>query len=139
MASMPQRSSLFAPWPLTVLALLLFACTVGQRDEIIAGIAVPIPRGMERVIEERVELLLPGLGAGRVGYRGNVAPQEVVAFYQKEMPGRGWSPNASLVTQGGFLVYSKGNQDLFIIVTHGGSGETLLGVAVGHMEPARKP
>lgn len=123
---------------LTASFLIVAGCTVGQRDEIIAGISVPIPGGMRKADEERIELEIPGIGAGHMGYRGSVPAEEIFAFYQQEMPARRWNPDASVVGQGGILVYSKDNQNLLIIVSKG-TGETPFAVAVGQLGPPPRP
>ena len=115
---------------LVFLGSFLLGCSVEQRDEVIAGVTVPIPGGMSKAEDQRVELSIPGFGAAQVAYRGRVAPDKIVAFYQKEMPARGWKPNASLVTRGGLLAYSKDGKSVLLMVGESGS-DTTLSVIVG--------
>lgn len=112
----------------------LAGCAIEQRDEIVAGVAIPIPGGMSKAANERLEVIVPGFGGAKVAYRGNVDPDEVLAFYQKELPARGWKSNASLVTRGGVLAYTKDNKNLLITVSPSG-GATTLGIVVGSINP----
>lgn len=113
-----------------ICSLFFAGCGIGQRDEVIAGVTIPIPGGMSKAEDQRIELSVPGFGAAQVAYRGKVAPDKIVAFYQKEMPARGWKPNASLVTRGGLLAYSRDNKNVLIMVGQSGS-DTTLSVIVG--------
>ena len=112
----------------------LAGCAIEQRDEIVAGVTIPIPGGMSKAANERLEVALPGFGGGKVAYRGNVDPDEVVTFYQREMPARGWKSNASLVTRGGMLAYTKENRSVLIIVSSADRATTL-GIVVGSTGP----
>lgn len=115
---------------LSCLIIISQSCGFRQRDEIIAGVSVPIPRGMSTAADQRAEVTLPGFGGGQAAYRGRVAPEEIIAFYQRELPARGWRPNASLVTKGGALAYSKENKSVLIMVAKH-DGDTILTVIVG--------
>ena len=71
------------------------------------------------------ELALPGFGGGRAVFQGRVRPEEVVKFYRTEMPGRGWKENASIVSQGGALAFSKEGRSVVVTVVSAESGTTL--------------
>jgi hypothetical protein len=71
------------------LATALTACG-GSHEETVAGVQVPVPSGMTKSEEKGVELSLPGFGGGQAMYRGKREPGEVVEFYKKELPERGW-------------------------------------------------
>lgn len=116
-----------------ICSLFFTGCSIGQRDEVIAGVTVPIPGGMSRTTDQRMELTLPGFGGGQVVYKGRPDPDEIITFYQTEMPLRGWRPNASLVTRGGLLAYTKDGTTVLIAVSQNG-GDTTLGVTVGGMK-----
>ena len=118
---------------LPLFSLALSGCAMGPRDEIIAGVAIPIPGGMSQAQDQRIELTIPGFGAGQAAYRGSVSPDEIVDFYQREMPARGWRSNASLVTQGGLLAYSKDSRSVLILVGRSESSTTLA-VTVGSLD-----
>jgi hypothetical protein len=136
-----------------LLSTLLESCSLlypedEEREEIVAGIRIPIPRGMNKSTEQRVDLALPGLEGGTVTYQGNVDPNKIVSFYQTEMPQRGWLARARLVTQGvtqgGTLAFSKDARSVLIRVSGTGgatvwsSGVTVLDIlvaAVGLQSP----
>ena len=147
------------PTVLQVLALLLFSALLEscsllypedkEQKKIVTGIRIPVPRGMNKSTEQRVDLTLPGLEGGTVTYQGNVDPNKIVSFYQTEMPQRGWLPRARLVTQGitqgGTLAFSKDARSVLIRVSGTGgatvwsSGVTVLDIlvaAVGLQNPS---
>lgn len=134
---MNKRRVYFPALPVSValyLGLFLTGCAIEQRDEVVAGVTIPIPGGMSKSTEQRLELTLPGFEGGQVTYRGRVDPNEIVTFYQKELPARGWKPNASLVTRGGILAYTKDNRSV-LVMTGTSDGYTTLSVMVGAMGP----
>lgn len=112
------------------LAGVLVACAGRSREEEIAGVRIPIPRGMSRSGEAEARIALGGVGGSQVLFRGNVEPDDVVAFYQKEMPARGWRESASILARGGALAFAKEKQSVVITVGKTG-GETTLGILVG--------
>jgi hypothetical protein len=115
---------------LMLLASVLSACG-GARDETVAGVSVPVPRAMERVSGQGVELSIPGFGGGQVAFQGDMAPEKLTEFYQKEMPARGWHPGTSLLSRGGMLTYSKeGKNVLLAIGIH--EGKSTLSVTVSN-------
>jgi hypothetical protein len=99
-------------------------------DETIAGVQIPIPHGMAKSPEQGIQLALPGFGGAQVSYEGNVAAEEVVAFYKKEMPERGWQSAAGILGKGGMLSYTKESKAVVVMV---GSkdGKTALNIMVG--------
>jgi hypothetical protein len=113
---------------------LLAACSLErpdeEREEYIAGIVVPIPAGMYRSTEKRVELTLPGMEGGEVSFAGRVDPRDVVRFYQREMPARGWTPKASLVSEGGALAYTRDNRSVLIRIGRS-NGQTVVSILAG--------
>ena len=137
-----------------LLGTLLESCSLlypedEDREEVVAGIRIPVPRGMNKSTEQRVDLSLPGLEGGTVTYQGNVDPNKIVSFYQTEMPQRGWLPRARLVSQGisqgGTLAFSKDARSVLIRVSGTGgatiwtSGVTVLDIlvaAVGLQSPS---
>ena len=112
------------------LSFVLVSCAIGPRDEIVAGVTVPVPGGMRKAPEEKMEINFPGFAGGRAAFHGSVSSDKVVEFYKKEMPARGWTSNASLVTHGGMLAYSKDGKNVLIMVS-GSGGDTTLNVVVG--------
>ncbi|OGQ78785.1 MAG: hypothetical protein A3F90_15115 [Deltaproteobacteria bacterium RIFCSPLOWO2_12_FULL_60_19] len=116
---------------LVALCFSLASCaTIGARDEIVAGVTIPVPGGMRKAPEEKMELNFPGFSGGRAAFRGSVPADEVVEFYKKEMSARGWRSNASLVTHGGMLAYSKDGKNVLIMIS-GAGGDTALNLVVG--------
>ncbi len=107
-----------------------------ERNEVIAGVIIPIPRGMNKSTEQRAELTLPGIGGGEVTYQGYVDPREIISYYQYEMLARDWSSRASLVTEGGALAYTKDNRSVLIRVGASG-GVTTLDIIVGTLDLKR--
>jgi hypothetical protein len=101
-----------------------------EREEYIAGVAVPIPAGLYRSTEKRVELTLPGVEGGEVSFAGRVDPRDVVRFYQKEMPARGWTSKGSLVSEGGALAYTRDNRSVLIRIGRN-NGQTVVSILAG--------
>ena len=113
------------------LSCALAGCaTIGPRDEIVAGVTVPVPGAMKKAPEEKMEINFPGFAGGRAAFRGSVPADEIMQFYKQEMSARGWRSNASLVNQGGMLAYSKDGKNVLIMVS-GSGGDTTLNVVVG--------
>ena len=119
---------------LLLLGSFIVPYTAAQTKGIIAGVTIPIPPGMRKATDQRVELIVPGFKGGQEAYRGSVEKSEVITFYQKQMPLDGWIPYASLVTGGGLLVYTRNNQSVLILVGEG-NGETTLAIMVGTTNP----
>jgi hypothetical protein len=108
------------------IGVVLAGCS-GSHEETVAGIQVPIPGGMTKSEEKGVELSLPGFGGGQASYRGKLDPDQVVDFYKKELPARGWKPSIGVVSKGGMLTYVKEDKSLLVMVgkTDGGSNMTI--------------
>lgn len=119
---------------LLLLVSLIIPHAIAQTNEVIAGVSIPIPPGMNRTTDQRIEMTVPGFKGGQKAYQGGVDPSEVITFYQKRMPLDGWNPFASLVTGGGLLVYTRNNQSVLIMVEES-NGETTLAIMVGTTNP----
>jgi hypothetical protein len=104
----------FVSW-LVVAVLILSGCG-GSHEETIAGVHVPIPRGMTKSPHQGLQLTLPGFGGAQANYQGNLEPEKVVAFYKKEMPERGWQPAAGILGKGGMLSYTKEGKALVVMI-----------------------
>ena len=85
-------------------------------DEKIGGVEIPIPLGMKKSDGAGLEVALLGFGGGQSSFRGQLEPGKVLEFYEKEMPSRGWQPNAGVVTKGEMLTYAKDNRTVIIVV-----------------------
>jgi hypothetical protein len=75
-----------------------------------------------------VELSLPGFGGGQASYRGALEPNEVVDFYKKELPARGWKPSIGVLGRGGMLTYVKEGKSIVLMVgkDNGGTNMTIM-------------
>jgi hypothetical protein len=109
-------------------AVALMSCS-GSYEETIAGVQVPIPRGVTKS-PQQIQLTLPGFGGAQVSYEGNVKPEKIMDFYKKEMPARGWQPAVGIVIKGGMLSYTKDGKAVMIAVG-AQEGKTALTVMVG--------
>ena len=99
-------------------------------DETIAGVAVPVPKAMTRNEEKPSEMSLLGFGAGHASFQGNLATDQIVEFYRKELPERGWQPSMNLRSGGAMLAYTKEGKTLLIGVGQEGN-TTQLTLTVG--------
>jgi hypothetical protein len=110
--------------------VLIFAGCSRSYDEKIAGVEIPIPRGMKKSDGAGVEVALLGFGGGQSSFRGQLEPGKVIEFYEKEMPSRGWQPNLGVISKGGMLTYAKDART--VMITVGGNNEaTTVTVTVG--------
>jgi hypothetical protein len=87
----------------------------GSHEETIAGVSVPIPRGVTKSPQQGIEVALPGFSGAQVSYEGNIEPEKIIDFYKKEMPARGWQPAAGILTKGGMLSYTKEGKAVMIM------------------------
>lgn len=110
-------------------AVALMSCS-GSYEETIAGVQVPIPRGVTKSPEQGIQLTLPGFGGAQVSYEGNLEPEKIMDFYKKEMPARGWQAAAGILTKGGMLSYTKEGKAVVIMVGPK-DGQTALTIMVG--------
>ena len=124
-----SRSLRLAVW-LLWLTLSTSSCG-GSHEETLGGVKVPIPGGMAKSQETGIELALPGFGGAQAAYRGKVEPDQVIAFYKKEMPARGWKPTLGLLSQGGMLSYVKESTTVVVIVGKTDSGTNMTIMAGG--------
>jgi len=111
------------------MAVMLAGCD-GSHDETVGGLQVPIPGGMTKSEEKGVELSIPGFGGAQASYRGKLEPNQVVDFYKKEMPARGWKPSIGVLSQGGMLTYAKEGKSLIVMIGKS-NGDTNMTITVG--------
>ena len=123
-------------WLLLLVMPLGSALGDQESNEFVAGSPIPIPSEMNRSTDQGMELMVPGFKGGQVAYQGQVEPREIIRFYQKNMPLKGWQPYASLVTGGGLLVFTKSNKSALIMVSES-NGNTTLAILVGVMPPGQ--
>ena len=110
--------------------ILIFAGCNKSYDEKIGGMEIPIPRGMKKSDGAGLEVALLGFGGGQSSFRGQLGPEKVIEFYEKEMPARGWQPNAGVISKGGMLTYAKDNRTVIIMIG-GNNDATTMTVSVG--------
>ncbi len=96
-----------------LLSALLSSCA-GSYEETIAGVMIPVPKGMTRSTDKPVEMSLLGFGAGQATFHGSMDTKTIVEFYKKELPARGWQPNMNLRSGSAMLAYSKEGKTLLI-------------------------
>jgi len=129
-----KQTTRFAPAARVLFVALCFSlascATIGPRDEIVAGVAIPVPGELKKAPEEKMEINFPGFSGGRAAFYGSMPVDKVVEFYKKEMSARGWRSNASLVTHGGMLAYSKDGKNVLVSVS-GSGNDTTLNLVVG--------
>jgi hypothetical protein len=114
-----------------ILLASIFSACAKARDETVAGVVVPVPSAMQRVSGQGIELAIPGFGGGKADFHGDMAPEKIIEFYQKEMPARGWQPGASLLGQGGMLTYTVQGKSVLLAVGKQ-DGKSTLSVTVTH-------
>lgn len=127
---MPRLRKAFTVVALLTATLALAGGCAGSYDETIAGVVIPVPKGMTRDTEKPVEMALLGFGAGQATFHGEMTPEKIVEFYKKEMPARGWQSNMNLRSGGAMLAYGRDGKTLLVGV---GSqdGKTHLTLTVG--------
>lgn len=117
-------------------AILLFAALAFSAgcarsyDETIAGTSVPVPKAMTRSADKPSEMSLLGFAAGQATFQGKMDTDEIVEFYKKELPARGWQSNMNLRSGGAMLAYTKDGKTLLIGVGKQGDA-THLTLTVG--------
>lgn len=127
----PRRAMTGRRQILFLLAMIaIFAGCNKSYDEKIGGVEIPIPRGMKKSDGAGVEVALLGFGGGQSSFRGQLEPGKVIEFYEKEMPLRGWQPNAGVISKGGMLTYAKDNRTVIIMVG-GNNDAAAMTVTVG--------
>jgi hypothetical protein len=116
---------------LFLLAMIMISAGCSKSyDEKIAGVEIPIPSRMKKSDGAGVEVALLGFGGGQSSFRGQLESRKVIEFYEKEMPSRGWQPNARVMSKGGMLTYAKDNRTVIIMVG-GNNDATTMTVTVG--------
>ena len=126
--AMPSSKSTALTGLIAFLVIVASGCG-GSYDETIAGVAIPVPKGMTRSSEKPAEISLLGFGAGQASFQGTMETDKIVDFYKKEMPARGWQANMNLRSGGAMLAYSKEGKTLLIGVGKQ-DGKTILSLTV---------
>jgi hypothetical protein len=122
---------------LYVICILLLVNTGCQRkDEVVAGVDIPIPEKMTKN-PDKVFDPIPGFQDGQVSYEGKVTPKEIFSFYQEVMAARGWQPTARFSDQKDRIAYTKGNRLFLVWYNENPNGTTVLTVMVGTQDPPK--
>lgn len=127
-----QRLMLSLP---CIIVLIITGCQ--QRNEVIAGVEVPIPAKMTKS-PDKVFDPIPGFKDGQVSYQGKVTPKEIFDFYQEVMAAKGWQPTARFAgNEQNSIGYTKGNRLVLVKYDPNPDGTTVLTVMVGTQDPPK--
>jgi hypothetical protein len=127
-----QRVMLWVP---CILVLIITGCQ--KRNEVIAGVEVPIPEKMTKN-PDKVFDPIPGFQDGQVSYQGKVTPKEIFNFYQEVMAAKGWQPTARFAgDQQDSIGYTKGNRLVLVKYNPNPDGTTVLTIMVGTQDPPK--
>ena len=102
-------------WFLAGLLLLSLGCNKSY-DITIAKVTIPVPNAMTKTAAEPGEISFLGFTGGKETFVGKLSTQEIVEFYQAELPRQGWKPSVNLLSGDAMLAYGKENHSLFISV-----------------------
>lgn len=119
---------------LPCILLLMTGCQ--QRNDVIAGVEVPIPEKMTKNPDQVFDPI-PGFEDGQVSYQGKVTPKEIFDFYQEVMAAKGWQPTARFANQNDRIAYTKGNRLVLVRYNENPDGTTVLTVMVGTQAPPK--
>jgi hypothetical protein len=127
-----QRVMLSLP---CIIFLIIAGCQ--QRNEVIAGVEVPIPAKMTKNPDKAFDPI-PEFKDGQVSYQGKVTPKEIFDFYQEVMAAKGWQPTARFAgNEQNSIGYTKGERLVLVRYNENPDGTTVLTVMVGTQDPPR--
>ena len=127
-----QRALLWMP-----LIALLIATGCQKRNEVIAGLEIPIPEKMTKN-PDKVFDPIPGFQDGQASYQGKVTPKEIFDFYQEVMAAKGWQPTSRFAgNEQNSIGYAKGNRLLLLKYNPNPDGTTVLTLMVGTQDPPK--
>ena len=116
---------------------LLIIAGCQKRNEVIAGVEVPIPEKMSKN-PDKVFDPIPGFKDGQASYQGKVTGKEIFDFYQEVMAAKGWQPTARFAgDQKDSIAYTKGNRLLLVKYNENPDGTTVLTLMVGTQDPPK--
>jgi hypothetical protein len=122
-------------WVPCILLLIITGCQ--RRDEVIAGLEIPIPEKMTKN-PDKVFDPIPGFQDGQASYQGKVTPKEIFNFYQEVMAAKGWQPTSRFAgNEQDSIAYTKGNRLLLVKYNANPDGITVLTLMVGTQDPPK--
>jgi hypothetical protein len=127
-----QRVLLWMPF---IVLLITTGCQ--KRNEVIAGLEIPIPEKMTKNPDKLFDPI-PGFQDGQASYQGKVTPKEIFNFYQEVMAAKGWQPTARFAgNEQDSIGYTKGNRLLLVKYNENPDGTTVLTLMVGTQDPPK--
>jgi hypothetical protein len=127
-----QRVLLWMPF---IVLLITTGCQ--KRNEVIAGLEIPIPEKMTKNPDKLFDPI-PGFQDGQASYQGKVTPKEIFNFYQEVMAAKGWQPTARFAgNEQNSIGYTKGNRLLLVKYNENPDGTTVLTLMVGTQDPPK--
>ena len=127
-----QRLLLWMPF---IVLLITTGCQ--KRNEVIAGLEIPIPEKMTKN-PDKVFDPIPGFQDGQASYQGKVTPKEIFNFYQEVMAAKGWQPTSRFAgNEQDSIAYTKGNRLLLVKYNANPDGITVLTLMVGTQDPPK--
>ena len=127
-----QRVLLWMP-----LIVLLITTGCQKRNEVIAGLEIPIPEKMTKN-PDKVFDPVPGFQDGQASYQGKVTAKEIFNFYQEVMAAKGWQPTARFAgDEQNSIGYTKGNRLVLVKSNENPDGTTVLTIMVGTQDPPK--
>ena len=127
-----QRVLLWMPF---IVLLITTGCQ--KRNEVIAGLEIPIPEKMTKN-PDKVFDPVPGFQDGQASYQGKVTAKEIFNFYQEVMAAKGWQPTARFAgDEQNSIGYTKGNRLVLVKSNENPDGTTVLTIMVGTQDPPK--
>ena len=127
-----QRVLLWMPF---IVLLITTGCQ--KRNEVIAGLEIPIPEKMTKN-PDKVFDPVPGCQDGQASYQGKVTAKEIFNFYQEVMAAKGWQPTARFAgDEQNSIGYTKGNRLVLVKSNENPDGTTVLTIMVGTQDPPK--
>jgi hypothetical protein len=122
-------------WVPFILLLITTGCQ--KRNEVIAGLEIPIPEKMTKN-PDKVFDPIPGFQDGQASYQGKVTTKEIFNFYQEVMAAKGWQPTSRFAgNEQNSIAYTKGNRLLLVKYNENPDGTTVLTLMVGTQDPPK--
>jgi hypothetical protein len=122
-------------WMPVIVLLITTGCQ--KRNEVIAGLEIPIPEKMTKN-PDKIFDPVPGFQDGQASYQGKVTPKEIFNFYQEVMAAKGWQPTARFAgNEQNSIGYTKGNRLLLVKYNENPDGTTVLTLMVGTQDPPK--